>query len=157
MRRSRRNWPIALVVATATATAGLGGMAAVDAHALGTFDGAAGASAGSGEHVAHIFVKPLANIPGKTLTALTVDYAPGGVSPPHHHAKEAEVFAYVVDGAVRSKVNDEPERVYEAGQFWYEPPGASHAVSANASSTDPARILAVIVADDGVELTIVDR
>ncbi len=152
-RESRRHWRIALVIATA----GLGGMAAVDAHAVGVFDAANSMSAGKGEHVAQIFAKPLANVPGKTLTALTVDYAPGGVSPPHHHAKEAEVFAYVVDGAVRSKVNDEPERVYEAGQFWYEPPGAAHAVSANASTTEPARILAVVIADDGVELTIVDR
>jgi len=58
---------------------------------------------------------------------------------------------------VRSKMNDEPERVYEAGQFWYEPPGAAHAVSANASTIEAARILAVVLADDGAELTIVDR
>ena len=153
MRRSRGSWRVALVIGIGAA--GLGGMAAVDAHAVGMFGGST--SAGTGEHIAQIFAKPLANVPGKTLTALTVDYAPGGVSPPHHHAREAEVFAYVVDGAVRSKVNDEPERVYGAGQFWYEPPGAAHAVSANASTTEPARILAVIVADDGVELTIVDR
>lgn len=139
------------------AAAGLGGMAAFGPYAVGMSGATGGTGTSQGEHVATIFAKPLANVPGKTLTALTVDYAPGGVSAPHHHAKEAEVFAYVVDGAVRSKVNDEPERVYRAGQFWYEPPGAAHPVSANASTTQPARLLAVIVADDGVELTIVDR
>jgi quercetin dioxygenase-like cupin family protein len=132
-------------------------MAAVGAYAVGVSGAAGRVSTGKGEQVAKIFAKPLANVPGKTLTAFTVDYAPAGVSPPHHHAREAEVFAYVVHGAVRSKVNDEPERVYAAGQFWYEPPGAAHAVSANASTTEPARILAVFVADDGAELTIVDR
>ena len=50
---------------------------------------------------------------------------------------------------MRSKVNDEPERVYKAGEFWYEPPGARHSVSANASTTEAARIIAVIVADTG--------
>lgn len=132
-------------------------MVAVDAYAVSVSGGAGSGSAREGEHVTQIFAKPLETVPGRTLTALTVDYAPSGVSPPHHHAKGAEVFAYVVDGAVRSKVNDEPERVYQAGEFWYEPPGAAHPVSANASTSQPARILAVIIANDGAELTIVDR
>jgi quercetin dioxygenase-like cupin family protein len=153
MRGSRRHRRIALVIAAA----GLGSVAAVGPYAVAVSSAADTIGTSKGEQVATIFAKPLANVPGKTLTAQTVDYAPGGVSAPHHHAKEAEVFAYVVDGAVRSKVNDEPERVYKAGQFWYEPPGATHPVSANASTTEPARLLAVIVADDGVELTIVDH
>ncbi len=139
------------------AAAGLASTAAFGPYAVGMSDAMGGTGTSKGEQVATIFAKPLANVPGKTLTAQTVDYAPGGVSAPHHHAKEAEVFAYVVDGAVRSKVNDEPERVYQAGEFWYEPPGAAHPVSANASTTQPARLLAVVVADDGAELTIVDR
>lgn len=139
------------------AAAGLGSMAAFAHHAAGMSGTTGGIGTSKGEHVATISAKPLANVPGRTLTAQTVDYAPGGVSAPHHHAKEAGVFAYVVDGAVRSKVNDEPERVYEAGQSWYAPPGSAHPVSANATTTEPARLLASIVADDGVEFTIVDR
>ncbi len=153
MRRSRRHRRTALVIAAA----GLGSTAAVGPYAVGLSSATGTTGTSKGEQVATIFAKPLANVPGKTLTAQTVDYAPGGMSAPHHHAKQAEVFAFVVDGAVRSKVNDEPERVYTAGQFWYEPPGAAHPVSANASATAPARLLAVIVADDGVELTIVDH
>lgn len=153
MRRSGRHRHIALLVAAAA----LGGIAAIGPHALGSPGDAGTRGSSTGERVTTIFAKPLANVPGRTLTALTVDYAPGGISAPHHHAKEAEVFAFVVDGAVRSKVNDEPERVYQAGQFWYEAPGSAHPVSANASSTEPARLLAVIVADDGVEHTIDDH
>ena len=124
--------------------------------ALGGY--ATGARAnGPGETRTTIFERRLANVPDKTLSAMTVDYAPGGVSCAHHHPKQAEVFAYVVFGAVRSKVNDEPEAVYQAGEFWYEPPGSAHSVSANASETEPARILAVIVADPGVTLTTCDR
>jgi quercetin dioxygenase-like cupin family protein len=131
--------------------AGLAALAALGGYAVGA------AAHGEGETLTPIFAQKLANIPGKTLTALTVDYAPGGVSGAHHHAKGAEVFAYVVSGAIRSKVNDEPERVYKAGEFWYEPPGAAHSVSANASTTEPARLLAVFVADDGATLTTFDQ
>jgi quercetin dioxygenase-like cupin family protein len=100
-----------------------------------------------------IFAGALPNVPGKRLTAVVVEYAPGGSSPPHRHADSAFIFAYVVAGAVRSKVNDEPERVYRAGEFWTEPPGARHAVSANASTTEPAKLLAVLIADEGATLT----
>jgi quercetin dioxygenase-like cupin family protein len=133
------------------AAAGFAGLAALGGYAVGA------AAHGEGEKVTPIFAQKLATIPGKSLTALTVDYAPGGASGAHHHAKSAEVFAYVVSGAIRSKVNDGPEKVYKAGEFWYEPPGAAHGVSANASSTEPARLLAVIVADDGAKLTTFDQ
>jgi quercetin dioxygenase-like cupin family protein len=117
-----------------------------------------GASAqGHGEKLTQIFTQRLANVPGKSLTAFTVDYAPGGVGAAHRHSAQAEIFAYVVSGAIRSKVNDGPETVYQAGQFWYEPPGATHSISANASATEPARLLAVFVADDGATLTTFDK
>jgi quercetin dioxygenase-like cupin family protein len=103
-----------------------------------------------------IFEQKLVTVPGRQLAALTVDYTPGGVSPAHHHGEDVEVFAYVVFGSVRSKVNDGAETVYRAGEFWYEPPGSAHSVSVNASSEEPARILAVFVAADGARLTTVD-
>jgi quercetin dioxygenase-like cupin family protein len=66
-------------------------------------------------------------------------------------------MAYVLEGAIRSKVNDGPEQVYQAGESWIEPPGAAHSVSANASTTKPGRLLAVFVAEDGAELTTYDQ
>jgi quercetin dioxygenase-like cupin family protein len=104
---------------------------------------------GHGETVIPHFNHVIPNIPGKSLVAFVVDYAPGGVSPAHVHSKSGFVFAYVVSGAIESQVNDGPTRVYHAGESWYEDPGSSHNVSRNASATAPAKLLAVFVADTG--------
>ena len=112
---------------------------------------------GHGVSATPIFVQKLPNVPGKTMTVVSVDYAPGGASRPHHHAASAAVFAYVVSGAVRSQVEGAGEaRIYKAGESWYEPPGAHHLVSENASDSDPARLIAVFIADDGDTLTVFD-
>jgi len=100
-----------------------------------------------GETVTPHFEQAIPNIPGKSLVALIVDYAPGGTSPPHIHAKSAFVFAYVLSGEIESQVNDAPRRVYRAGESWYETPGSRHAVSRSASNTEPAKLLAVFVVD----------
>jgi quercetin dioxygenase-like cupin family protein len=102
-----------------------------------------------GEKVTPHFEHVIPNIPGKSLVALVVDYAPGGASPSHLHSKSAFIFAYVVSGAIESQVNDGPKRVYRAGESWYEDPGSIHRVSRNASTTEPAKLLAVIVTDTG--------
>jgi len=102
-----------------------------------------------GETATPHFERAIPNIPGKSLVALVVDYAPGGASLPHTHATSAFIFAYVVSGAIESQVNDEPKRVYRAGESWYETPGSSHRVSRNASATEPAKLLAIFVVDTG--------
>ena len=102
--------------------------------------------------------RPIPNVPGKRLVSHVVDYPPGGGSAPHHHAPSAFVYAYVVSGAVRSQHGDGPARVYRAGETWFERPCAHHRVSENASATEPARLLAVFIVDDGDEqLTIPDH
>jgi quercetin dioxygenase-like cupin family protein len=112
------------------------------------------AAHGVGETVTPHFEQPITNIPGKSLTAVVVDYAPGGASPSHIHAKSAFIFAYVLSGEIESQVNDGPKRVYRAGESFYEPPGSRHPVSRNASKTKPAKLLAVFVVDTGdTELT----
>jgi quercetin dioxygenase-like cupin family protein len=111
-----------------------------------------------GEVITPNFERAIPNIPGKSLVAVVVDYAPGGASHPHTHAKSAFIYAYVVSGAVESQVNDGPKRVYDAGQSFYELPGAHHAVSRNASATEPAKLLAVFVVDtDDKALTTPDK
>lgn len=109
-------------------------------------------SAGSYAHEPGDTVKPnfeqvIPNLPGKSLVAVEVEYPPGGASIPHVHAKSAFIYAYVVSGAIESKVNDGELRVYRAGESWSEPPGASHPVSRNASKTQPAKLLAIFVVD----------
>jgi quercetin dioxygenase-like cupin family protein len=100
-----------------------------------------------GETITPHFEQAIPNIPGKSLVALVVDYAPGGASPSHTHAKSAFIFAYVLSGEIESQVNDGPKRVYRAGESWYETPGSIHRVSRNASKTEPAKLLAVFVVD----------
>ena len=109
---------------------------------------------GVGETVTPHFQQTIPNIPGKSLKALIVDYAPGGTSASHIHAKSAFIFGYVLSGEIESQVNDGPRRVYRAGESFYETPGSRHPVSRNASKTRPARLLAVFVVDsDDKELT----
>src|ERR1700761_803927 len=105
------------------------------------------AAHGSGEKVTPTFDQPISNIPGKSLIAVVVDYAPGAASPSHEHARSAFVYAYVVSGEIESQVNDGPKRIYHAGESFFEEPGAVHRVSRNASRSMPARLLAVFVAD----------
>ena len=108
----------------------------------------------SGDKVSKNFEQTIPNIPGKSLITFVVDYAPGAASPAHTHAKSSFVYAYVISGAIESKVNDGATRIYKAGESWSEPPGASHPVSRNASKTKPAKLLAVFVVDsDDKELT----
>jgi quercetin dioxygenase-like cupin family protein len=81
------------------------------------------------------------------MVAVVVNYPPGGKSPAHHHARSAFIYAYVLSGAVRSQVGDEPPKVYRVGEGFYEVPGAHHRISENASDKEPASLLAVFVVD----------
>ena len=93
------------------------------------------------------FEAAIPNIPGKSLIAVEVNYAPGAASRPHTHAKSAFIYAYVLSGAIESKVNESETRVYRTGESWSEPPGAIHSISRNVSKTEPAKLLAVFVLD----------
>lgn len=85
----------------------------------------------------------LTQAPGQSLEALRVSYAPGEASKPHSHDRDA--YVYVLNGQVRSQVEGQALRVYATGENWFEPAGARHLVSANASDTAPATILVVFV------------
>lgn len=94
-----------------------------------------------------VYDRAIPNVPGKSVRGVLVEYAPGGSSPAHTHAKTAFIYATVLEGAVRSQINDGPATVYRAGESFSELPGDHHRVSANASTTEPARLLAVFVVD----------
>ncbi|WP_306717014.1 cupin domain-containing protein [Burkholderia dolosa] len=109
-------------------------------------------NAGVAAHAAGEIVKPnfeqaIPGLPGKSLVAVEVEYPPGAASEPHVHAKSAFIWAYVISGAIESKVNNGDVRVYRVGESWSEPPGATHSVSRNASRTRAAKLLAVFVVD----------
>jgi quercetin dioxygenase-like cupin family protein len=94
---------------------------------------------------------PEVTLKGWSATAVEVTYQPGESSPPHRHP--GITIAYVLEGEVRSKVGDQPEQTYTAGQMFLETPGELHAVSRNASETLPAKLLAVLLAEKGTPLT----
>jgi quercetin dioxygenase-like cupin family protein len=89
----------------------------------------------------------LPNVPGKSIRGVLVEYPPGRTSPAHVHPRSAFIYATVLEGAIRSQVNNGPVRTYRAGQSFSELPGDVHRVSENASATEPARLLAVFVVD----------
>jgi quercetin dioxygenase-like cupin family protein len=90
----------------------------------------------------------------KALKAVLVEvnYGPGEASKPHSHP--CAVIGYIISGAVRSQVQGEPETIYQPGQTFYEPPHGVHLVSENASRTQPARLLAYMICDQGGPLSV---
>jgi quercetin dioxygenase-like cupin family protein len=100
-----------------------------------------------------VYQHELSNVPGKSIKGVLVEYGPGGYSPGHTHPKSAFIYATALEGAIRSQVNDGPVTTYKAGQRFSELPGDRH--GANASETEPAKLLAVFVVDTNeTELTI---
>lgn len=106
-------------------------------------------TAGDFKNVKLVYNQPLPNVPGKSMRGVLVEYEPGGNSPAHLHPKSAFIYATVLEGAIKSQVNDGPVVTYHAGESWSEYPGDRHRVSQNASATDPARLLAVFIVDTG--------
>ncbi|MGP9812659.1 cupin domain-containing protein [Rhodopseudomonas sp. NSM] len=132
-------------------------LVAVPGAAHSDHDGPAKRLAGAtNATVTLVYQHALPGMPGKSIKGVLVEYGPGGSSPPHTHAR-AIIYATVLEGEVRSKVNDGPEQVYRPGENWTELPGDHHGVSANASATRPAKLLAVFVVDtQDTQLTVPD-
>lgn len=104
------------------------------------------------ETVNPVLRAPLLNAPGQELSAVVVRYPPGGKSAPHRHA--GSVFAYVLSGSIRSRNSATgPTRIFHVGEGFFEPEGSVHLISENASSADPASMLAVFVAPVHASLT----
>lgn len=79
------------------------------------------------------------------VTVLEVSYAPGGFSRPHRHP--CPVIGYVLEGSLRTGVDETPETIVRAGETFYEAPNGVHRVSANASDREPVRFLAIFLCD----------
>ncbi len=90
---------------------------------------------------------PLPELPGKSVATVRVAFPVGAKSAPHRHP--GSVTAYVLRGSVKSQLNGGPVRTYAVGETWFEPSGAVHAIAESASETEPAELLAVMVAGEG--------
>lgn len=116
----------------------------------------AATSEAASETLTPLIEQALPNVPGKTFTSTVVSFPPGARAVPHRHG-EAFVYAYVLEGSVRSAVDDNPVTTYRAGENWVEQPGAHHPVTENASDTDPAKLLVVFVSNTGDRLKVDDH
>lgn len=121
----------ALLVCALVATVGMG----------------SGMAADKGPKVTLVFDHALPNVPGKSMKGVLVEYGPGDASSGHTHPKSAFIYATVLEGAIRTSVNDGPVVTYRAGQNFPEMPGDRHTLDENASKTEPAKLLAVFVVD----------
>jgi quercetin dioxygenase-like cupin family protein len=106
--------------------------------------------------VTELMKQVLPDIPGREVVMITLDIPPGGGSAAHRHPGH-HIFGYVLEGSYRLKVDNGAERVLAKGESFYEAPGQLHAVSRNASDSVGAKVLAVIVAQSGMPVTVPER
>ena len=97
--------------------------------------------------VTALMSKDLANVPGKEVLMITVDYAPGAFDPVHRH--DAHGFIYVLEGSIVMGVKGGKEVTLKPGQTFYEGPDDVHTVGRNASKTKPAKFLVFLLKDKG--------
>ncbi|MFE3164078.1 cupin domain-containing protein [Streptomyces sp. NPDC059224] len=132
-------------LATATACAGL------DPSARAEEAPVAAASARPTDRLEPLLQQALPQVKGKTFTAAIVDLPPDARAAPHRHG-QAFVYAYVLEGTVRSQLDGKPVTTYHQGQNWVEQPGAHHLLTENTSQTTAARLLVVFVSHTGDSL-----
>jgi quercetin dioxygenase-like cupin family protein len=99
-----------------------------------------------------LMTKALADYPGKEVLVLTVVYPPGAAEPVHRH--NAYAFIYVLEGSVVMGVRGGNSVTLKPGQTFYEGPNDVHTIGRNASSTEPAKFLVVLLKSSGEALAV---
>ena len=97
--------------------------------------------------VKSLMSKDLKDFPGKEGLMITVEHAPGGSSAVHRH--NAHAFVYVLEGSVVMQLKGGKEITLKSGQTFYEGPDDVHVVDRNASGTQPAKFLVLLIKDKG--------
>lgn len=150
MRKAKLQWKRIFV------TAAVACLAAAAAFAIRAQSSTSHFAGPDGKHaqVRVAFDQKLPAMNGADLEAhgVEVSYGPGGSSEPHSHP--CPVIGYVLEGTLRTQVKGSPEAIYKAGESFYEPPNGVHQVSANASQTEPLRLLAIFVCDHPTPLSV---
>jgi quercetin dioxygenase-like cupin family protein len=99
--------------------------------------------------VVPIMQQDLADMPGKEMLMIAVEYPPGAVESVHRH--DAYAFVYVLEGSIIEQVRGGKEVTLTPGQTFYEGPNDVHIVGRNASTTKPAKFVVVLVKKQGVD------
>jgi quercetin dioxygenase-like cupin family protein len=100
--------------------------------------------------VTDLMTKDLVKVPGKEVTMITVEYAPGGADPVHRH--NASAFVYVLEGSIEMQMKGGEKVTLHPGDTFYEDPEGIHLVGKNASDTKPAKFLVVLVKEKGAPI-----
>src|SRR5262245_27369167 len=108
-----------------------------------------GAVTAQGPKVTPLMSKDLKDIPGKEVVMIT-EYAPGGSDPIHRH--DAQAFVYMLEGSVVMELNGGKQVTLKPGETFYEGPDDIHTVGRNASSTKPAKFLALFIKNKGAPI-----
>ena len=110
--------------------------------------------ASDGVSVSSLIAKPLPELPGKEVLMITVTFAPGAADPVHRH--DAHGFIYVLEGSIVMQVEGGKEVTVKPGETFYEGPNDVHVVGRNASTTQPAKFLVVLVKKQGAPILTVE-
>jgi len=97
--------------------------------------------------VKDLFAIDLADYPGKEGRVIEVSYPPGAQDMAHRH--NAHAFVYVLEGQIVMQLKGKPAVTLKAGQTFYEGPTDVHVVGRNASNTEPARFVVVLLKGKG--------
>lgn len=108
-----------------------------------------------------IFSELLPDVPGKRITVVRLEFGPKSDQPStssrgRGHRHPGSAYVYVAKGTVRWGIEGEPVKVLQSGDSFFEPPGVLHTVAENASTTEPATVIAVLILPDGAPLLTVD-
>jgi quercetin dioxygenase-like cupin family protein len=93
--------------------------------------------------VTPLMSKDLAELPGKEISMILVEYTPGVSDPIHRH--DAHALLYVLEGSIVMQVKGGKEVTLTAGETFYEGPDDVHVVGRNASTTKPAKFVVVLL------------
>jgi quercetin dioxygenase-like cupin family protein len=105
----------------------------------------------TGERVTEVLDFPWRD--GRRVNAVRVDYAPDGFTASAHR-HPAGAYVYVIEGSVLFGIDDGEPFELKAGESFFEPPGALHAISRNASRDQPASLIAFFILDGGERPTV---
>jgi quercetin dioxygenase-like cupin family protein len=102
--------------------------------------------------VTSLMSKDLTGIPGKEVLMITVEYPPGWSDPIHRH--NAQAFVYVLEGSVVMQVEGGKQVTLSPGQTFYEGADDVHVIGRNASTTQPAKFLVLLVKNKGAPVLV---
>ncbi len=100
-----------------------------------------------------LMTQPLADIPGREVRITELDRDPLAASAPHRHPGN-HTFGYIAEGTYEFGINGQPPKILHAGDVFYEPPGALHSTSRNASPNSKLKIIVFMVANQGKPSTV---